>query len=540
MIFMSPPQIYIDENEFDFESRRTDNIKNFKLNSETSVLKVKAHFFEALSEVGEIRKFSQADAIAGGNLAHALNSQNALVASFHEPPPELPCRLLQHTKGGLMLPGGFLSGWTFRESTMNLVETTRQKRQLETSLGGLSIELGVFAQRLATDIFQPLAAERRKRAGSNTSDFTRGRRLVYAGRMIPNKGIAQLIRCLNLWPIKKTTLALIGDYEPSFPISQAGGDCALFESWFQREVVARNRDVFLKIFPSMPQSLLVHKFWNSDAFLYPSFHEDEASGNAAHEAVLSGIPAIVTDWCGLGQLGRNTQGGAIATYPTLGGVRYSLLSLRRQIATVTADSRRWDGESAFADSQWVKTIFDPSWMRDSVRKSIGILLGRSVDPAPESGWRCPTHLKKLASFYPGPFQDALSHHSDADPDGLYVDGSGYRNDSYSEARFLTAIQGFYTTWPTSPQLQIGIRLHGFWRVGVWDDERALVEFGFPGPRLLRFSKEEWQSVRSSARPIGFGEIDFVILDEVTASILQRAVDLGYLVPHEPESCNLLN
>jgi glycosyltransferase involved in cell wall biosynthesis len=89
----------------------------------------------------------------------------------------------------------------------------------------------------------------------------------------------------------------------------------------------------------MPQTDLAATFRSPDVFAYPSFHEDEASGNAAHDAVLSGLPAVVTDWCGLGQLGRNNRGGAIPTYATLGGVRYSLRSLRNRLESALAAER---------------------------------------------------------------------------------------------------------------------------------------------------------------------------------------------------------
>ena len=66
--------------------------------------------------------------------------------------------------------------------------------------------------------------------------------------------------------------------------------------------------------------------------MLPSFHEDEALGYAAHEAVLCGLPAIVTDWCGLGQLGNINKNRKISTYASLGGVRYSLYELRKKIS----------------------------------------------------------------------------------------------------------------------------------------------------------------------------------------------------------------
>lgn len=531
-------RIFVDENEFDFPGNEVSAAGDFKLDAETSVSKLKAHFFETLGELGKIQRFSQADTVENGELARELASPDTIVASFHESPPNLPCRLLQHAKGGLMLPGGFLGGWTFRESTMNVVETVRQKRQLELRFGSTAPALGVFAQRLATDIFRLPDVPTKGAVARKGDDHAPGPHLLYGGRIIPNKGIVQLIRCLSLWPVRGASLTIIGNYEPDFPISQSGGDCATFESYFQREGIGRNRCVKLEVVPPMPQELLVKCFWKADAFLYPSFHEDEASGNAAHEAVLSGIPAIVTDWCGLGQLGRNTRGGAVPTYTSLGGVRYSLHALREQIAGVGADSDRQRTEAAEADAAWVKATFDSRWMQDSVQQSVTGLLERNVGPPPEGGWRCRSRVDLLAEKGPDSFKRALACGPNSDPPGLYVDGLGYHNEWYSEARFLTAIQGLYTTYPEPPGLRPGVRLHGFWRVALWPGERALVEFGFPGPRMLRFNEADWSHVVAAAKVLADGEIEFVLKDEESCRILQRGIDLGYLVPHDLKACRL--
>jgi hypothetical protein len=438
-----------------------------------------------------------------------------------------------------MLPGGFLGGWTFRESTMNLVETTRQKNQLERAGGSLPLPLAVFAQRLATGVFQPAEHTKSRCAENGPHPSGRGKRMVYAGRLIPNKGIAQLLRCLNLWPLDGAELTLVGGYEPDFVISQAGVSCPHFQQWFSREVLARNVAVSLRLLAPMPQPSLAEVFRNSDAFVYPSFHEDEASGNAAHEAVLSGLPAVVTDWCGLGQLGRNQRGGAIPTYATLGGVRYSLLDLHKQLASVLKAEPSAPSDARDRDIDWVRSTYDPEWMRHSVRAATEALIARP--PAPPwggGGWRCPERLRHITRCGPEPFRAALSCGSDTTPEGLYVDGTGHEQTSYSEARFLAAIQGLYTTWPTPPRLHPGARLHGFWRVALWDHERALVEFGFPGPRMLRFPETEWRLIRGSAREWDRSEIAFDVRNSREADVLQKAVDFGILVPDDPQRCDL--
>jgi len=526
----STPKIFVDENEYDFETRNQCSGDHVKLDSETSVSRLKTHFFQTLAEIGEVVRYRREDAVPNTALAKSLMAPGTLVAAFHEPPPDLACRLLQHTKGGLMLPGGFLGNWTLRESTMNLVETQRQKKQLQQSTGNLDLALAVYAQRLATEVFDCQENIHNKRK----SEFS----LIYAGRFIPNKGIAQLIRALNLWPMRSCKLKLVGDCEPHFLISQAGSQCPNFKRWLQKELFSRNKAVSVSIVAPVSQKKLAKLYRGADAFLYPSFHEDEASGNAAHEAVLAGIPAIVTDWCGLGQLGRMTRGGALPTYPTLGGVRFSLQSLRRQIERVCINEKTISLESVRQDIEWVRNTFDPKKMSNSLRSATVDLLRQLPGPPLPGGWRNKERIQMIMERGPEVFVKALRASAEAMPDGLYPDGLGYENEYYSEASFLTAIQSLYTTWPTAPVLRPGVQLHGFWRVGLWEDERALVEFGFPGPRLLRFSISEWDVVTAAAKSLAPGDFAFEIRDSRAVEVFQLAIDLGYLVPDDPMECNL--
>jgi glycosyltransferase involved in cell wall biosynthesis len=521
-------QVFVDEKEFDFSIDEYASDKTFKLDAGTSVTKLKRHFFETIAEIGTVRKFQRSGHESNLELACALSLPDTIVACFHELPPELPCRLLQHTKGGLMLTGGFLSGWIFRSATMNLVETARQKQQLEKGLGAAAPLLGVFAQRLATDIFKFRNYESNRRDPKKIGDANRGLHLIYAGRFIPNKGFMQVIRALEIWPISGARLTMVGDFEGDFQISNSGGDCSMFNKFFFREGVARTKHLEIKIERALSQSSLVKLLHLADGFVYPSFHEDEASGNAAHEAVLAGLPAIVTDWCGLGQLGRNTRAGALPTYATLAGVRYSIRDLRDRILKLRNGFKRDDAER---DSDWVKSTFDPHVMRASLKKSLDTILKRKVGPPQKGGWRCPCRLGLMAQAESPALRSAITSTSAYDPEGLYVDGLGYNNEMFSEASLLSSIQGLYTTYPHAPIVKRGAVLHGFWRVALFNQERAIVEFGFPGPRLFRFKKADWSVVVASANFITNQEIEFRILDDESARILQPTVDLGYLVPH---------
>lgn len=88
----------------------------------------------------------------------------------------------------------------------------------------------------------------------------------------------------------------------------------------------------------------------------------------------------------------------------------------------------------------------------------------------------------------------------------------------------------YTTWPLPPRVRAGVLLRGFWRVSLWTEERAIVEFGFPGPRLLRHDHEAWEGIISSAAIVPLGDVEFRPVSTSSAEVLQRAVDLGCLIP----------
>lgn len=133
-----------------------------------------------------------------------------------------------------------LGGWTFRETSTSLVETERKRAQLNGALGSLSPRLGLFAQRLAEEVFAPPTLAERINARVRYNIDQNATHHLYAGRFIANKGIAQLVRALNLWPISGARLTLIGSFEDDFPVSQSDGSHFVFRDFFRREVLDRS------------------------------------------------------------------------------------------------------------------------------------------------------------------------------------------------------------------------------------------------------------------------------------------------------------
>jgi hypothetical protein len=519
-------KIFVDENEFDFAGAAPSRGGTFKLDSETSVSKQKAHFFETLARLGEIVKFKRDEAKPGSELARALDAPDAFVATFHETPPPLPCRLLQHTKGGLMLTGGFLGEWTFdHQATVSIVTSALQASRITQAFPTLPLHIFPFYPEIGSGFLDADTAGQREETNRRLPGH-----LLYAGRWIANKGLVQTARALRLGDVGVTSFETVGQFEPDFPISQSGGGHSNFPTFFRREFVDRVLQVKLIQTPSLPAK--------AAACAYLSFHEDENYGLAPREAAACGAIPIVTDWCGLGEFGRKAIGGLVRTWPTLGGIRYSLKDTSGEIARVMT----WTGEerkhaSAF-NRELVVSECSGSDSHTQMAVAVATLLALPVAPPPDGGWRCPARLERLVAHGPSSFRNALGEIPASGNDGLYVEGLGWGGRAHSEADLLTSIQSLYTTWPAAPVLNPGVRLHGFWRVAPWEQERALVEFGFPGPRFIRFSEHDWQILLASAVPMGAGDFAFEIRDADAVEVFQRTVELGYLVPDDLARCAL--
>ena len=499
------------------------------LNSSTSVDQLKAHYFDTLSKIGQIILFD--DSFSIGELNSLCSQVDTFIASFHElPPAGVACRLMNHTKGSLMLTGGFMCGWSFRNSTMNIVTSERQACQIKKSLGDATPNLGVFVPELAQNIFRLPTIKEIKKARDQFKVAQDCFHIVYAGRFIANKGIIQLVRALNLQPTPKIRLTLIGDFEDDFLIYQSNTTHITFRNYFDREVLQRNQNIEIVTLKSLAHKSLRELFWSADCFAYPSFHEDENFGITPREAMLCGLPFIVTDFCGLGQLAY-AKGSAIKTFPTLGGVRYSLQELRQSIESIRLWSDKQKEENKLYNTAFVAEECNTQRSIQSLRNAAEILLKTIPDPAPKGGWRSKDRIDRWASIGPESFKLAIDMAKSPIPNDLYVDGTGDLGCGlFSEPHFLTAVQSIYTSFPETPKAIKGCRYIGFWRIAVWQEEMALVEFGYPGPRVKRFDKKDWQQLSGSINYGINGEVEFRPKSENEMKLIQNLIELGYLVP----------
>ncbi len=523
-------KIVVSKKELDFKNENATKEGEFILNDATSVNQLKEHYFEALSKIGDI--ISIDDTSPDPEVSKLCSRPDTIFAFFHEEPREnVLCRLLQHSLGGLMLMGGFNCRWTFRDSTMNMLTTHKQRDQLQNGLGIAAPHMGIFTPRLNEEVFY-LPHEKEKKPSLKSSREDDTFHIVYAGRYIANKGICQLVRSLNIWPCNKTQITLVGNVEPNFHISQSNTLHVTFNSFLKREVAGRNSTVNLVFIPAQKQEVLRGIYWTADCFLYPSFHEDENFALAPREAILCGIPFVVTDFCGLGQLSK-AQGGIVSTYPTLGGVRYSLKDLREEVEKVRLWGQKQIMENRDFNVNFVREECSETKSLLSLKLASEELLRKPIDENPVGSWHSKERIERWSSIGPESFKKAISLAGTEPPEGLYVEGTGYASDGwYSEPYFMQAIQSLYTTHNSPPIVRDGCCYRGFWRISLWKAEQAIVEFGFPGPRIKRFDSKQWDILTGSALVGKAGEVEFYPKGEAAKEILQHLVDLGYLVPDE--------
>jgi len=515
----------VHQEDFRIDSPVLSGEASQKLSASTSVNKLKLEFFETLREFGELIQIG--DDTDRPYLQELCLEEKTIYVSMHGDPPDgLYCRLLNHSLGSFLLSGGFLRGWNLIESTVNLVTSSKQKYQMAHGLGNSCPHLGVFTPGIENELFYLSEESKRTTPKKNF-------RITYSGRLIANKGIAQAVRALNLWPISGANLQLIGDFEPEFFLYHSNAYHTTFPLFFQREVI--DKSPYLTISPkgAMPREGLRGEYWKSDCFIYPSFHEDENFGLAPREAVLSGLPAVVSDFCGLGTLG-NTSVFAIKTYPSLAGVRFSLRELADSIHKIKNRIREETLLNASNDAAFVKKECDRTMSKNDLAEAIDSLMQKPIGPPPIGGWRSKDRVDRWEKSGNKLFERAVHLKDELPLDGLYVDGTGFTPEGrlFSDAHFMQAIQSLYTTIPLPPEAEKNKVYRGFWRIGLWAEENAIVEFGFPGPRVFRLSPNEFSILKNCGFSTNLEEIAFQPKTVPQLILIQKLIDLGYVVPDE--------
>jgi hypothetical protein len=418
------------------------------------------------------------------------------------------------------------------DTTMNIVTSHQQAKQITNNLGVSAPLLSTFISRMNTGDFRLPSEKEKKKARDHFNVKEETFHLIFGGRFISNKGIAQLVRTLNLWHQKDIRLTLVGNFEQDFFIYQSNAIHATFPVFFEREIVGKNNKLDLVCLPSMKHDELRNLFWSADCFAFPSFHEDEAIGTTPRLAMLCGVPVIATDFSGFGQL-KETNTSLLKTYATLGGVRFSLYQFHKEILIIRNWTEQEKDNKIKFNADWLLDFGNTKKSKNELKDAVELLIKIPVGESPEGGWRSKKRFDKWIKNAPKSFQEAVSMVNRKQPDGLYVDGAGYANGSwYSEPLFLKAIQSIYTTYPDVPKAEIDMIYRGFWRVSIFEQENAVIEFGFPGPRILRFNENEFDLIKSCTYYHNQNDVIFQPQKKEQLELIQKLIDLGYIVPDE--------
>jgi glycosyltransferase involved in cell wall biosynthesis len=220
----------------------------------------------------------------------------------------------------LLLPQHLKSMAHAKRAHVELVSTQAQRARVRALLGSGAPHMEVFPPYIDTAFFRmPSAAER---AASRRKWRVNGARVhvVYAGRLLPAKGVEQLLRSM-------------GGYRSDWVLTYAGEDerKGVFAKGLAQQAQACGFGSAVRFYPALTREPLRSLFWSADVFVYPSVHADENFGIVTREAMSCGVPAVVTDFAGLAEAAQHFPWAAVATYPSLGGARFALSGLTRAI-----------------------------------------------------------------------------------------------------------------------------------------------------------------------------------------------------------------
>ncbi len=501
--------------------------RGFTLDASTSVFKQKTHFLECVRSFGTITPMDEK--LDHRELVSLFKNPDVIFLEVHggQTPPlweTIPKRTLRHSLGSLMYPQFIYKELASPYNTVNLVLTDFQLKRLEKYLKQLIPPMAVFAPRLDEKTFYPPDKKERLKARKKLGVSDKEIHIVYAGRYVVTKGICQLMRVFNLWPMKNAKVTLIGGFTPDFPLQQAGASHVTFKNYFKRQFIRNKQGVEIKLMEAQGPQGLREVLWSADLFVYPSVHEDENFGMAPREALLCGVPVVVADFCGLHPLASRMPWGGIATYPTCHGSRYSLKQFHDLITHAIGKKNEYPH---FAYSALVKKECDPDLSRANLQEAIKSLLKAPLKTPHDMQGTRKQMMRNLFRYADEKIVRAFMGKNNDFPDGAFADGTG---SLFPQNEFFRVIQGMYTTMPERPPVEAGSIWRGFFALTLWNNEKRLVEFGFPGPRMKYYNNREWRTLISCVRAESKGGIIFSPRKTAEKKLTQELADLGYIVP----------
>lgn len=502
------------------------------LDRSTSVDQVKAHFFDRLRRLGPIVPLDEHDSVAD---LTALFAQPGTVLAYvhadrsspiHARLQAVPQRSLWHSLGGLMLPDRVATLTARGAAGVTLVMTPFQRDRLTHYLGAAVQGLGVVPYPIDREYWRPPTPLERSHARAELGVSGSTTHLVYAGRFLVTKGICQVVQALETWPMPDVRLTLAGSVEPAFPIRALSGDHRGFPAYVAGHWQTQGASC-LSVLPSLDAEGLRRLCWSADAFICPSWHEDENYGITPRQAALCGVPPVVTDFAGLADLARQLPWGGVPTYPTAVGVRFSLRDLRACIGAALD----YDGDTSWVDR--VRATCDDTAASAGLGAAVASLLARAPQPPVPADDQPRAAFRRLFEHADPLLIAAITARSASAPDGLFAPGTGPHNPDFPRNEFFAAIQRMYTTAPRPPAVVGGSSWRGFFPCVLDVERRAVVEDGYPGPRVWPLG-DEWTAIEASVDG-GSASLRLTPRTPTQCAAVQSLVHAGMLVPDDPVS-----
>lgn len=523
-------KFYVFQNDIQSISCQADPKDELLLNYGTSVNTYKQHFFTSLREFGDLIVLNDAD--PSPEEIKKLKEPGAVVAFVHyfgEMKPffsQLKLRLLHLSLGAPLLPKVYTMK-LLSTAQVELVSTEFIRRRLETVFHDLFPKTFVFAPHVDTEFFVPPTAEQREAARIRYGIREGKTHLIYVGRKIVTKGICQLIRMLDARPIPDLVLTVVGNFDEEDSIYISMATHKTFPDYFRQEILRGKRREWLIQKPSLGRDALRELFWSADLYAYPSISPDENFGIASWEAAACGLPVVVTNFGGLHDLAEYMPWKGVETYPSFQGARFGLRSfyeclqeailacrmlpepmIQQKIRkTVSPEINRANLAAAleYLYQTPAEPLFSPEAARQSLKKALTKSIRRQAYDLFAFGRTGSTRPKPGMTFY---------------------------GDVWNKPNW-PLIYGLYAAADLPPDVQPHTSWRGFFRTAPWHAEKALIEFGFPGPRIKRYSAMEWETLMACAQDTGNNDYLFLPENGEQAYLVQELVNLGYLTSDEP-------
>ena len=519
-------KFYILERDYSgvFKKKQEDS---FKVNQGTAVIAYKKWFFGCLNRFGKIIPISEKIEREEKKLKRLLGKSDAIFVSVNfllekNLISKVPHRLLWLSLGSLLLPHYLYNFKYLPSAQVDLVSTQFQMDRIKFCLGNLAPEMAFFSNKVDTDYYTLPDNKQRLKARKKQGIREGQLHIIYAGRWIVTKGICQLIRSLDIWPVSDNIVfTLVGNIEEEFGLAFSFAQHKTFSHFFNEEILRNKQRPWLRFQEAKDKQELRDLFWSADLFVNLSIQPDEDFGVTPRQAMACGLPVVTTNFCGLRPLADNMPWKGIDTYPTLFGCRFSLRQFRALLQRAILE-RNWLSNQQYRN--FVLKECNPKILKDNLKKAISYLLKRPAEKALDLEKNERDIKRQLFNVVDNRVFKYFVDTRKELPPGAYVYGDGPLHYAFPVA------QGIYSAMSAPPKVEKNSKWRGFFRIAFWDKEKALIEFGYPGPRIRRYPKKLWNSLVKCAHSFKPEEYLIIPRDKDQIAVVQELVDLGYLVP----------